>query len=239
MSEPSSHTPALVELCDVSVVRDGKVLLEDINLAIHPSELVSIVGPNGGGKTTLMKLIVGSISPSTGTVARQAKLHIGYQPQRSRVAWHIPLTVRDLLHTANGNTAIDQGLDLLASFSLKANILGRQVTSLSGGERQCVMIVRAMLKRPDLLALDEPGTYCDQRNLSEMYARIENWARELGCATVIVSHDISRVLAHSGHVYCINKRLVCEGGPDHVVQDTEFEALYGEAGHTGIYRHRH
>lgn len=237
VSTSSVHKP-LLELEQVSVVRDSRTLLENISLKIHHGELVSILGPNGGGKTTLIKLITGSITPTTGKVLRKPRLRISYQPQRSMIAEHIPLTVRDLLQIGNQASVADCQ-EQLDAFVLPADILKRQVTSLSGGERQNVMIVRAFLQRADLLILDEPGTYCEHRKLSDMYARIEKFARDAGCATVMVSHDLSRVLEHSDHIYCLDRKIVCDGGPDRIIADAEFEELYGERGHAGIYRHNH
>lgn len=240
MAQPQQQPAGdeLLSLDGIGVRRDERTILEDISLAIRAGELVSIIGPNGGGKTTLLKVIAGSDEPSSGSVRRRPGLRIGYQPQRSQVAEHIPLQVRNLLRHGS-DASEEECVEHLEGLGLDAGFMGSEVASLSGGERQRVMIVRAFLRRPQLLLLDEPGTYCEHRKLSEMYERIESFSRSCGCATVMISHDLSRVLAHSDRIYHIDRRIKCEGGPESIAEDTEFMVLTGEQGHTGIYRHRH
>ena len=229
----------LVRTDNVSVRVGTRTILKDISLEISEGKVISIVGPNGGGKTTLLKVLIGTRRPSSGTVWRNEEMSVGYQPQRTTIDASMPLTVRALLRLTAKDGSEDRLASTLETLGLEGNLLEAQATSLSGGERQLVMVARSMLCEPQLLALDEPGTYCDPKRLSELYSVIEGYARDSGCATVLVSHDISRVLAHSDHIHCINKRLLCEGGPEQVTRDAEFEEIFGEAAHTGIYRHRH
>lgn len=230
---------ALVRAEGVSVRAGSRTILEDISLEIRSEEVVSIVGPNGGGKTTLLKVLIGSREPSAGTVLRAEGLTVGYQPQRTRIEPSMPMSVRALLRLAAPGGSDGEMAAALEGLGLSRGALDSQATELSGGERQLVMIARAMLCRPQLLVLDEPGTYCDPHRLSELYAVIERFVEESKCATVLVSHDISRVLAHSDRIHCIDVRLLCEGGPEQVSRDAEFEEMFGEPAHTGIYRHRH
>ena len=229
----------LVQLTNVTVDFGSRRVLDSINLSIAPGTKVSIVGPNGGGKTTLLKVLLGSLKPTAGTVHSKANLTVGYQPQRTVVDPSMPLSVRSLLQLTATNKNDEHLAAYLATLELPRSCLTAQVTTLSGGERQRVMIARAMLSNPELLVLDEPGTYCDQRNLSALYQVVENFSATSNCATLVVSHDITRVLAHSDHILCISTSLLCEGGPDQIVRDTEFETLFGEPAFTGIYRHRH
>lgn len=232
----NTKSQPLVELANVSVERDGRKIIDELSLTISSGDLVSILGPNGGGKTTLIKLLAGTLAVSSGEIRRRDNLRIGYQPQRSVINTYLPLNAREYL-LQNTHASTEEIHAHLAGFALKESLLDQQVGSLSGGERQVLTIVRTFLRKPDLLLLDEPGTYCEHKKLSEMYAKIEDYSRSSGCATVMVSHDLSRVLQHSDHIYCINSRLVCDGGPDRIVDDLEFEKLFGEKGRFGIYQH--
>lgn len=244
MTEASSRDgeangKVLLRVRNVSFKVGSRTILDDISLEVKEGELVSIVGPNGGGKTTLLKILIGSNKPTDGEVWRDKDLTVGYQPQRTRVAPSMPLSVRALLRLTAFDGSDENLGAAIEELKLGKKLLEAQVTSLSGGERQLVMVARAMLCRPRLLALDEPGTYCDPQRLSELYSTIERFVEQNGCTTIMVSHDISRVLSHSDHVHCIDRRLLCEGGPEHVARDAEFEEIFGQPAHTGIYKHRH
>lgn len=229
----------LVILRDVCVRFGTRSVLENVSMRVAPGAIVSIVGPNGGGKSTAVRLIAGTFSTHSGTVERAAHLRIGYQPQRSTFPQNMPMTVRAMLRTRRGGRDGTETEDMLHSLCLPPALLDTQMAALSGGERQRIMIARAMLRRPDLLVLDEPGAYSDKESLSRIYARIGEFSKSTGCATVMVSHDMNRVLALSEHVYCLNQKIVCEGGPDSVVADVEFEKNLGGRAATGIYRHMH
>lgn len=228
----------LVALDDVSYSVGDKSILESITTRIRRGELLSILGPNGGGKTSLLRLVLGIRQPTGGSIKR-LPMRIGYQPQQTNLNPAMPLSVAALLALGArdpSRAALSARLEMLG---LDPKLLDAQVGQLSGGQRQLVSIARAMLREPDLLVLDEPGSYCDPRSMSKLYRAIEEFSDQQGCATICVSHDITRVLKHSDHILCIERRVICEGGPADIVRDTEFEEVFGEQAHTGLFTHRH
>lgn len=214
-----------------------RTILQDISFTITAGEKVSIVGPNGGGKTMLLRMLIGAIAPSSGTIALAPGTVIGYQPQQNSIDPSIPLSARALLQLNSVASASDFA-EIAELLQLKESILDSQLTRLSGGERQLILIARAMLRRPQLLILDEPGTYCDNRRLAMLYGAIERFSDATGCAILCVSHDLSLVLAHTDHTMCIDCKLMCEGGPEYIVSDPKFMQLSHNE-NVGIYKHRH
>ena len=162
---------SLVELSDVSFkdLKTNRLVLKDITLSIKEAEILTIIGPNGAGKTTLIKLILGLIFPSTGTVKRTADLKIGYMPQKLGINTFLPLTVDRLLQLSQRQhiqkQMIDEALEKVQMIPLK----NQSVHNLSGGEWQRVLLARALLRRPDLLVLDEPAQGVDVIGQSEFY----------------------------------------------------------------------
>ena len=239
MPEAESDNKVIIRAENVSVRIGARAILDQISLEVREGEVVSVVGPNGGGKTTMIKVLVALRNPTSGSVWRMPGKSIGYQPQRSQIDPSMPLSVRSLLTLTAKDGSEENLAETLEELGIGRKLLDAQASSLSGGERQLVMVARSMLCEPNILALDEPGTYCDPKRLSELYAVIERFVEKTGCTTLLVSHDISRVLSYSDHIFCIDKRLLCKGGPEQVTRDSVFEEMFGQPTHTGIYKHRH
>lgn len=225
----------LIEVSNLSVRMGGRRVLHDINLTISPGEIVTIVGPNGSGKSTLLRTIIGALPPETGTIRRKPGLRIGYVPQTLHIDPTLPLTVRRFLglprpvSDAQAQKALDEA---------GARELGqRQMTGLSGGQRQ----QHALIGDPELLILDEPTQGLDQPGAAAFYHRIETVRAHLGCAVLMVSHELHVVMAASDRVICLNGHICCEGTPEHVASAPEYRALFGTGtgGALALYRHRH
>lgn len=229
----------LVTLQDISVRLGGHTALTNVDFHIDKGEIVTVVGPNGSGKTTLLKTIIGAVKPNKGRLERAEDLRIGYVPQRLAIDNTLPLTVGRFLslprrHSAESTKA---ALDEAGANDL----MDRQMTALSGGQFQRVLLARAILEKPDLLILDEPTTGLDQPGSAALYRQIEQVRRDLGAAVLMVSHELHVVMSASDRVVCLNGHVCCHGAPEIVADAPEYRALFGTGtqGALALYRHDH
>lgn len=230
---------SLVSLDHLSVMLGGNTVLSDVDLALEPGEIVTIVGPNGSGKSTLLRAIIGAIKPSTGKVTRAPKLRIGYVPQKLHIDPTMPITVRRFLSLPR---RVSDDAAAAALTRAGAGDLGtRQMSGLSGGQFQRVLLARALLNDPQLLILDEATQGLDQPGSAAFYQTIADVRRELGCAVLMVSHELHVVMAASDRVICLNTHVCCHGAPEHVASAPEYRALFGSGTHgaLALYRHEH
>ncbi len=234
-----SHTP-LVRVSEVSVAFRGHTVLDGVNLTVEPGRIVTLVGPNGAGKSTLLKVAVGLLPPDRGRVAFGART-VGYVPQKLVIERILPLSVRRFLAMAVrgpvGHSQLEDALTLVGA----GHVLRRQVADLSGGEMQRVLLARAMLRRPDLLVLDEPVGGVDMAGQAELYDLIAALAHRDGVGILMVSHDLHVVMAATDEVVCLNHHVCCAGHPETVSRHPEYLALFGPrvAGSLAIYTHAH
>ena len=234
MSEP------LLRMAGVAVAYgSAPPVLRDIDFALEPGEIVTIVGPNGSGKSTFLKAALGMAAPARGRVTRAPRLSIGYVPQRLHLDPSLPLTVARFLTLA-------QRLDSAAMTLLLGRVgvpglAGRGMGTLSGGQFQRVLLARALAGRPQVLALDEPTQGLDQPGIAAFYRLIEDVRQELGCAILLVSHDLHVVMSASDRVLCLNGHICCQGTPSAVSAAPEYRALFGlgTGGALALYRHDH
>jgi zinc transport system ATP-binding protein len=219
--------------------RAGRDLIAGIDLDVLPGEIVTVIGPNGAGKTTLVKLILGIREPDRGSVHRSANCSIGYVPQKFEVDRALPMTVARFLALGSATTdaAVRQTLDEVGAAATYAS----QLSTLSGGETQRVLIARALLRRPSLLVLDEPVRGVDYVGEADLYELISRLRDSRGLGVLLVSHDLHVVMAKSDRVICINQHVCCSGKPDIVSQHPEYVRLFGaDAARTfAVYRHQH
>ena len=232
---------ALAELRGAGFAPGG---VEGIDLRARAGECVSIVGPNGGGKTTILKMLTGLVPPTAGTATRRRRLRIGYMPQTLAPDWSMPMTARDFIHLrpprGNGKESGEGRLaEALAACGLSRGLLSRQLRALSGGELRRLFLARLLAAgNLDLLALDEPTQGMDVRGEAEFYGVVEKFLREnAGAGAVIVSHDLERVMMRSDRVFCVDGRIRCRGAGDDVLRDPALSEVFG--GHIGLYRHHH
>lgn len=217
----------LIALNGVSVIRDGRKILDNISLTLQRGEIITIIGPNGAGKSTLLKLALGLISPTSGSVRKNDALRIGYMPQQLHIDANLPLSTLRFLQLGGAKTpAIQAALAEVGADGLENNA----VQSLSGGEMQRVLLARALLRNPDLLVLDEPVQGVDVGGQTEMYALIAELRHRHHCGVLMVSHDLHWVMAQTDRVLCLNQHVCCEGHPEQVGNDPAYRALFGNNG---------
>lgn len=230
---------SLVSLADCSVSLAGNTVLNSVDIALEPGEIVTIVGPNGSGKSTLLRTLIGAVAPSSGTLTRQPGLRIGYVPQKLHIDPTLPITVRRFLSLPNRVSDAEAAAALLRA---GAETLGdRQMARLSGGQFQRVLLARALLCDPQLLILDEATQGLDQPGSAAFYETIAQLRDDLGCAVLMVSHELHVVMAASDRVICLNGHVCCHGAPEHVASAPEYRALFGSGtqGALALYRHEH
>ena len=210
----------VIVLTDVWVDYEDVTVLEGINLIVKQHDFLGIIGPNGGGKSTLLKVILGLIKPSRGTVTvfgdipQRSRKYVGYVPQYSLFDLNFPINVWDVVltgrlghtglfkrYTADDNEAAHDALVIVDMLKYK----DQQIGSLSGGQRQRIFIARALAADPKLLLLDEPAQGIDSIMQTEFYELLEHLKTTM--AIVMVSHDISAVSVHVDKIACLNHKL--------------------------------
>ncbi len=230
---------SLIEARNLTIRHGGAPVLAHVDFAISQGEIVTVVGPNGSGKSTLLRALLGIQSLSEGRVMRKAGLRIGYVPQRLHVDPALPITVRRFLSLPD---RVDDhaAAEALARTGV-AELGGRQMVGLSGGQFQRVLLARALLSRPEILVLDEPTQGLDQPGVAAFYKLIEEVRRDIGCAVLLVSHDLHVVMSASDRVICLNGHVCCEGTPRVVSNAPEYRALFGlgTGGALALYQHVH
>jgi zinc transport system ATP-binding protein len=230
---------ALLSARGLTLLRVGRELLHDVDLDIREREIVTLIGPNGAGKTTLVRVLLGLDSPDAGEVRRRADLRIGYVPQRFDIDTVIPMTVERFLTL--GEKAAGARIAPILDEVKAGYTRHRQLAQLSGGELQRVVLARALLRRPNLLVLDEPVQGVDYAGEAELYNLIARLRDEHGFGVLLVSHDLHIVMARSDRVICLNRHVCCSGVPEAVAQHPAYARLFGDQAVRAfaVYRHHH
>lgn len=241
-----NHTKNIIEVKNISFSYTNEVVLKDITLNIHPGDYVGVVGPNGGGKTTLLKIMVGLLNPLRGEVRLFSKpikqfkewFKIGYVPQNIiNRDLQFPATVEEvvsmgrfakigLLHspTAEDKKIVYQALEQVEMLEHKNKLIG----DLSGGQQQRVIIARALASKPEIIFLDEPTVGIDVKTQEQFYLLLKKLNQTLGLTLILVSHDIDVVAHEATEVACINQTLVYHGKPKEFLAGDYLKNLYGK-----------
>ncbi|NWG45825.1 MAG: metal ABC transporter ATP-binding protein [Alphaproteobacteria bacterium] len=238
-SPPAPDGPPLIEARNVSVRREGVPVLEHVDLALRPREIVTLIGLNGAGKSTLVRALLGIIPVSEGEIRRRPGLRVGYAPQQIARDATLPLTVARMLSLAAPARA-DRIAEVLAEVGAEG-LGNRPFHALSGGETHRVLLARALLRDPELLVLDEPVAGVDVAGQAALYHLIADLRERRGLAVLLVSHDLHLVMARTDRVICLNGHVCCTGSAREVVGHPAFRALFGDhvAHELAFYVHSH
>jgi zinc transport system ATP-binding protein len=238
-------SPCAVELRDLSVSHGVNPALEAVSFSLDAGAYLAIVGPNGGGKTTLLRVLCGLIRPERGEArvlgaapAQLAPERVGYVPQvktldRSFPALAIELVVSGLRRRWPARLKPDEeekGRAALAEVGAEP-LARRSIQALSGGELQRIYLARALVKRPELIVLDEPATSLDAEAESDFYRNLENYQRQSGATVVMVTHDWGIALHHASRVLLLNRKVVDFGPPSKALGDRALSRAFGHVGH--------
>jgi len=240
--------PAII-LENVSVELGGRPVLENLNVEFESGCLTAVLGPNGAGKTTLLHAILGLV-PYKGHILfgkerREKRPRLGYVPQRLDLDRGSPITVRDFLTAVQTDrplwTGISRERDQQSRAALErigvAAILGRPIGKLSGGETQRVLLAQALLRRPEILLLDEPAAAVDVSGEALFCDVLEQVQDELGITTLLISHDLSIVSTHARNVVCLNRQIICSGPIAAVMTPDNLKRVFSP--HTDVFDHSH
>mgnify|MGYP001596792740 FL=1 len=228
----------LVKLENAGVQRISKWLVKGISFEISQGQIVTLIGPNGSGKTTTAKMILNIMNADEGQITRNTD-KMAYVPQKINIDWTMPLRVIDFMKITN-NLNDNQVIESLTTTGVD-KLLYNQIHNLSGGEFQRVLIARAIAKKPDLLVLDEPVQGVDYNGEIALYNLIKKISVNLNCGILLISHDMHFVMSTTDHVVCLNGHICCSGTPSSVVKNPEYIKLFGEHNSETLsyYQHHH
>jgi len=234
----------------------GQSILSNISLEIFSAEYIAIIGPNGGGKTTLIRMLLGLDKPTSGEVRIFGKKlsafkewhKIGYVPQRaSHVDSSFPATVLDIVKMGRTsqlgffNAFSKKDKDLVHDAMLKMDVLDladKMVGTLSGGQRQRVMIARALASKPEILILDEPNTGVDMVSQKSFYKLLKKLNKEDKITIVFITHDIGVIADDIARLFTINQKATICNNPKQTLSCEDMSELYGIDAHL-IHNHKH
>jgi zinc transport system ATP-binding protein len=216
----------LISAHDISLSHHGKPVLDNVSFELKQGEFITLIGPNGAGKSSLIKVLLGLIKADSGDIKRSSNIRLGYTPQTFSPNPFIPISVIGFLNLNQKvessfihETALLTGIEVLLDSPLK---------SLSGGELQRVLLTRALLNKPNILILDEPAQNLDVNGQMHLYKLIQDIHQKQGCAVLMVSHDLHRVMKESTQVLCLYHHICCMGQPETIIKDSQFNDLFAD-----------
>ncbi|MYC34907.1 MAG: metal ABC transporter ATP-binding protein [Chloroflexi bacterium] len=235
------YTHQAVSFQNVDVEYGPVVALEGVSFSVENGSLSGIIGPNGGGKSTLLKTVVGLVKPSRGQVlvdgrpSHRMRRHIGFVPQLEQVDWHFPATVWDVvmmgltpsrgLFRSHSRANREAAAEALGTVGLK-DLRRRGIGELSGGQRRRVLLARAIASHPSILLLDEPMTGLDP-TAQHSFLDIIDRLREGGATVIMCTHNLTCVSARASDVAVINGRLIAYGPPEEVLLESVLADAFG------------
>ncbi len=215
-------TDKAVEMNNISLKYNEQLVLDNISLNINENDFMAIIGPNGGGKSTLLKVILGLLTPDSGEIKvfgkspKDARKYMGYLPQHIKFDHDFPINVYETVLTGryhglfknynqDDKVAVLKVLKDMGMYDLK----DRQISKLSGGQMQRVFIARAIVREPELLIMDEPMASIDPEMQSSFYKLMSNLKDKM--TIILVSHDVGAVSTHVDKIACLNQKLYYHG----------------------------
>lgn len=229
----------LIEATGICLDIGGRRILDHVDLTVARGEIVTLIGLNGAGKSSLIRVVLGLLQPTSGVIRRRAGIRVGYSPQFLHPDIALPLTVRRFLTLSESHDDASLG-SVLADVGASA-VLEAPLAGISGGELHRVLLARSLLRRPDLLVLDEPLAGVDVTSQSDLYRVIGDIRDRYHCGVLLVSHDLHVVMAATDRVVCLNHHVCCTGHPRLVASDPQFVSLFGKhvAEVMAVYAHHH
>jgi len=217
---------ALITAQNITLIHQGKKILDDVSFILQPGEFITLIGPNGAGKSSLIKVLLGLIKQDGGKIKRSKSMRLGYTPQLFTPNPFIPISVVDFLTL---NQKVEKSfIKETAETTGVASLLNSPLKDLSGGELQKVLLTRALMNKPNVLILDEPAQNLDVDGQMQLYQLIQDIHQQQNCAILMVSHDLHRVMKESSQVLCLYHHICCKGHPEAILKDEQFNDLFAD-----------
>lgn len=242
----------LLEIKGLSAGYDNQVVLENVSMEIFSNDFIGVIGPNGGGKTTLIKTILGLVKPISGDLNLHiSKNQIGYLPQVNQIDKRFPISVIDVVRSGKSETALFSSFRRNAAEKEKAEALlhemgisairNKSIGELSGGQMQRVFLCRALMNEPELLVLDEPSTYVDNNFEGELYLKLKELNDRM--AILLISHDVGTISFFVKTIACVNRSL--HHHPSNIISEEQLASYncplqiitHGNIPHTVLKQH--
>ncbi|HJD55471.1 MAG TPA: metal ABC transporter ATP-binding protein [Rickettsia endosymbiont of Pyrocoelia pectoralis] len=224
----------IIEFRNVSKKFGSKLPINNVSFSVKKNNVTTLIGPNGAGKTTVVRLMLGLEKPTSGEVITDPKLKISYVPQKFDLSLDLPITVEKFLNllVPNNNYNIKE----INSFINLESLKDQEISKLSGGQFQKIILASALLSKPDLIILDEPLQSLDVTSQQEFYHLINLIRKKLDITVFMISHDLFTVIKNSDQVICLNGHICCTGTPNAITPNSDFSNALSSL---GFYTHHH
>ena len=228
----------LLKVENASFSKNNKYLVKGVSLEVKEGEIVTLIGPNGSGKSTTAKIALGIYKNIEGKVERFTN-KIGYVPQKISIDWTLPIRVIDFMSLTEEPT--EEQINIALNLTGVEHLRKKNLSDLSGGEFQRVLIARAIAKQPNFLVLDEPVQGVDFKGEIALYELIKKISEELNCGILLISQDLHVVMSATDFVVCLNGHVCCSGTPEAVSKNNEYQELFGDRASSilSLYEHKH
>jgi zinc transport system ATP-binding protein len=242
-------SPTQISVKQLSFSYGNAVTLDDLNFQVNQGDYIGLIGPNGGGKTTLVKILLGLQTPSKGEISlfnsptRNLALNqkIGYVPQRaSQNLANFPATVFEIVASGLVKSSLESSqktVERALEITEIKKLANKLISDLSGGELQKVLIARALVSEPEILILDEPIVGVDAPSQESFYKFLKKLNQDFKITIIFVSHDLEVITKQANKVFCLNKKLSCHHDPKSMLTDHTVQEIFGKDMH--LIHHHH
>ncbi len=226
----------LVEFKSLSKSFKNNKLVENVSFKLKKGEITTLIGQNGAGKTTLTKMLLGLEGYDSGEIHIKENINIGYVPQNLDLNFDMPIRSKELLKRLANVSYIDYDSFILKDFLDFRKIKNEDLSNISRGQLQKLILAGTLMQKPDLIVLDEPTQYLDVQSQQEFYLILKHLKEKHGITIFMVSHDLFTVMKNSDQVICLNKHVCCSGKPVDIKDNNIFKNALSEI---GVYIHNH